>query len=392
MTLPVMNVRLTGLGDLMRRRNACRSRMKPVISPLAVATATSSEGSSQRRRLLSVAIVVVFTLAVSGCASSSTAASGNDAKTSGATITVYSGQHEQTVRQLVDAFTRSTGIKVSLRSGNEAELSNQILQEGVASPADVFYAGNPPAIEALSAKNLMSPVTPTTLLLVPATDNSAQGAWVGVSARSGALIYNTNAVTATKLPASVLELATPAWKGKFAFAPTETDFTPIVTAIVKVKGVNAARAFLTGLKANAKAYEDNEAIVAAVNRGEVATGLVEHYYWYRLKAELGASKIQSALHYFSPGDPGGLLAVSGAGVLRSSTHQQAAQQFLAFLVSKPAQTIIATSQSFEYPLANGVFSQQPLRPMAQLKPPSLSPGDLGDGKQVLQLLQDSGLL
>jgi len=334
----------------------------------------------------------VITLAVSGCASSSTAASGNDATTSGATITVYSGQHEQTVRQLVDAFTKSTGIKVSLRSGNEAELSNQILQEGVASPADVFYAGNPPAIEALSAKNLMSPVTPATLSAVPATDNSAQGSWVGVSSRSGALIYNTNAVTETQLPASVLELASPAWKGKFAFAPTETDFTPIVTAIVKVKGTKAARAFLAGLKANAKAYEDNEAIVAAVNRGEVATGLVEHYYWYRLKAELGASKVHSALHYFSPGDPGGLLAVSGAGVLRSSTHQQAAQQFLAYLVSKPAQTIIATSQSFEYPLANGVVSQQPLRPMTQLKPPSLSPGDLGDGKQVLQLLQDSGLL
>lgn len=376
----------------MRRRNACLSRVNPAASPLVVATATSSEGPSQRRGRLLLAIGVVITLAVSGCASSSTAAPGNAATTSGTTITVYSGQHEQTVRQLVDAFTKSTGIKVSLRSGNEAELSNQILQEGVASPADVFYAGNPPAIEALNAKDLMSPVSPATLSAVPATNSSAQGNWVGVSARSGALIYNTNTLTATQLPSSVLELATPAWKGRFAFAPTETDFTPIVTAIVKVKGAKAARAFLAGLKANAKAYEDNEAIVAAVNRGEVATGLVEHYYWYRLKAELGASKVQSALHYFSPGDPGGLLAVSGAGVLRSSKHQQAAQQFLAYLVSKPAQTIIATSRSFEYPLAKGVVSQQPLRPMTALKPPSLSPGDLGDGKQVLQLLQDSGLL
>jgi len=242
-----------------------------------------------RRSWLPLALVAVMTLAVAGCASSVTAASGNDATTGGTTITVYSGQHEQTVRQLVDAFTKSSGIKVSLRSGNEAELSNQILQEGVASPADVFYAGNPPAIEALSAKNLMSPVAPATLSSVPATDNSAQGAWVGVSARSGALIYNTSKVTAARLPASVLELASPAWKGEFAYAPTETDFTPIVTAIVKVNGEKAARTFLAGLKANAKAYEDNEAIVAAVNRGEVATGLVEHYYWYRLKTELGGS-------------------------------------------------------------------------------------------------------
>ena len=334
----------------------------------------------------------LMTLALTSCASNDTGRPGDESSTSGKTLTVYSGQHEQTVRQLADAFTKSTGIQVSLRSGNEAELSNQILQEGGASPADVFYAGNPPAIEALSAKNLLSAVASATLAAVPGTDNSAQGTWVAVSARSGALIYNTSRVTEAKLPASVLDLATPAWKGKFAFAPTETDFTPIVTAIVKLKGESAARRFLAGLKANAKAYEDNEAIVAAVNRGEVATGLVEHYYWYRLKTELGASKVHSALHYFGPGDPGALLAVSGAGVLRSSKNQPAGQQFLAYLVSRPAQTIIATSQSFEYPLANGVVSQQPLRPLGQLQPPALRPGDLGDGKKALRLLQDAGLL
>ena len=46
-------------------------------------------------------------------------------------ITVYSGQHEQTVQALANDFTRRTGVRVELRSGNEAELANQILQEEI---------------------------------------------------------------------------------------------------------------------------------------------------------------------------------------------------------------------------------------------------------------------
>ena len=312
--------------------------------------------------------------------------------TQAGSITVYSGQHEQTVRQLVGDFTRRTGIRVNLRSGDEAELANQILQEGTASPADVFYAGNPPPLQVVRAKGLLALVQASTLAAVPAKDDSPTGQWVGVSARSGALVYNTAQVPPARLPATLQELAGPAWKGRFGFAPTETDFSPIVTALARTRGASAAERFLVGLKANAKVYADNEAVAAAVNRGEVQTGLVEHYYWYRLRKELGDGATHSALHYFAAGDPGGLLAVSGAGVLASSRHQGDAQRFLAYLVSAPGQSLIGTSDSFEYPLAKGARSSQPLRPFDQLRPPALSPVDLGDGKQALALLQQANLL
>ena len=53
-----------------------------------------------------------------------------------------------------------SGIKVAIRSGDEATLANQILQEGSASPADVFYAENTPALEALSEHGLLASVAP----------------------------------------------------------------------------------------------------------------------------------------------------------------------------------------------------------------------------------------
>ena len=349
-------------------------------------------------RRLSVAVVCLIAAGASCSSSTSTSTSTVTNTSTNATgpldgnITLYSGQHEQTVAALVAAFEAGSTIKVAVRSDDEATLSNQIIQEGPASPADVFFGENPSALNTLDARKILAPTSASTLSQVPTIDYPTSGTWVGVSARAVALVYNTSQVKETALPTSILDFAQPAWKGKFGFAPGETDFQPIVTAIVELKGLPAATAWLAGLKANAKVYDDNEALVAAVDRGEVMTGVIDHYYWYRLRDEVGAGKVGSALHYFAAGDPGSLVDVSGAGQLASSKHPKSAQAFLAFLVSKTAQDIIATSESYEYPLAAGVTTAKPLRPYADFGTPILSIDDLGDGQQALQLLQAAGLL
>lgn len=309
-----------------------------------------------------------------------------------AALVLYSGQHQQTVQALVTKFTAQTGQKVSVRSDDEGILANQILQEGPRSPADLFFAENSPPLEALEAKNLLSPVDAPTLAAVTGTYNSPQGDWVGVSARAGALVYNTGKLTPGQLPASVLDLAGPSWKGKLGLAASETDFQPIVAAVLKLDGQAAATSWLAGLKANATSFEDNESLVAAVNRGDVQLGIINTYYWYRVRDEQGAAAMHSALAFFKAGDPGNLVDISGAGVLASSKHRVAAQRFLAFLVSAPAQQIIATSESYEYPIAAGVTTAKVAQPFSGLTPPALSIADLGDGSAALAVLQKVGLL
>jgi iron(III) transport system substrate-binding protein len=333
--------------------------------------------------LLAVALALAAP-ALSACGSSG----GSD----GSAITLYNGQHEQTTAALVAAFERQTGIKVDVRTGDEAELGDQILQEGSSSPADVFYTENTPVLEALREHGLLAAVTPSTLAAVPGRYDSAQGDWVGVSARVSVLVYNTSEISASQLPGSILELAEPKWKGKLGFAPSETDFQPLITSIVSSDGTAAAERWLKGLAANSKTYPDNETVVAQVNNGESAVGLINHYYWFRLRAEIGASAMHSALHYYAAEDPGDLVNVSGAAVLKSSTHQAAAQRFLAFLVSRTGQETIAHSHSYEYPLRPGVAPAPGLRPFADLKPSPLTPAELGDGSQALALEQKLGLL
>jgi iron(III) transport system substrate-binding protein len=331
-----------------------------------------------------LATILLATLSACGVATGS----------SRTTLILYNGQHPQTTDSLVSAFERKTGIQVEVRSNDEDVLADQIVEEGAASPADLIYTENSPALEYLQGKKLLAAVPRSTLALVPSKYSSPASEWVGVSARVSVMVYNTHLLSASQLPTSVMSLADPRWRGLLAIAPGETDFQPIITSIARTYGKAAALNWLEGVKANAEQhmYPDNETITARVNSGQAAIGIINHYYWYRLKAEIGASQMHSAIAFFAPRNAGYVLDVSGAAVLKSSTHKAAANEFLAFLVSRQGQEILAHSDSFEYPLGSGVVTARDLRPFASLQPAALTISDLGDGAEAVALLHQAQLL
>ena len=309
-------------------------------------------------------------------------------------ITVYSGQHEQTTQSLIDAFEKQTGIQVNVRYDDEDTFTDEIVSEEAHPRADIFYTENSPPLEYLQQKDLLAGVDAATLAKTPSEYNSPQGDWLGISARVSVLIYNPSLISASKLPKTVLQLASPAYKGKLAFAAGETDFQPIVTSVAHTYGQAKASSWLQGIKVNAgpHVYPDNETIADEVNRGAVAFGVVNQYYWYRMQAELGAGNVHSKIAYFAAHDPGYVLNVSGAAILKSSKNQAGDQKFLAFLVSTAGQEIIAHSVSFEYPLDDGVRTATPETPLSQLQPNSITIPELGDGSTAISLLREAGLL
>jgi iron(III) transport system substrate-binding protein len=332
---------------------------------------------------VTLTLTLILTLALlAGCGSG------------GQSITLYNGQHEQTADSLVAGFEKASGIAVNVRSDDEDTLTDEIVTEGSNSPADVIYTENSPALEYLQGKGLLAPVDPSTLASTPRRYDSPQGDWVGVSARVSVLIYNPSLISRAQLPSTVLALAEPRYRGKLAFAAGETDFQPIVTSVEHSYGEAATLKWLQGIDENAGShiYPDNETIADEVNRGAVAFGVVNQYYWYRLRAELGASNVHSQIAYFAARDPGYVIDVSGAGILESSTHKAAAQKFLAFLVSRQGQEIIAHSISFEYTIGSGVTTAAPETPFDQLQPNQITIPQLGDGSAAIALLRKAGLL
>jgi iron(III) transport system substrate-binding protein len=347
-----------------------------------------------RRQLIKRGTAGLAVLLMAGALAACGSGSGSGGGGSAGSITLYSGQHEQTTQSLVQAFEQKTGIQVNVRYNDEDSFADEIIAEKSHPIADVFYTENSPVLEYLQNQGLLAPVESSTLAKTPSKYNSPQGDWVGVSARVSVLIYNPSLISESQLPTSVLQLANPKYKGKLAFAAGETDFQPVVTSVARAYGDAQAASWLEGIKANAGShiYPDNETIADEVNRGAVAFGVVNQYYWYRMKAELGASNVDSKIAYFAPSDPGYVLDVSGAGILKSSKNQADAQKFLAFLVSEQGQEIIAHSISFEYPLDDGVKTVAPETPFADLQPNSISIADLGDGSTAISLLRQAGLL
>ena len=88
-------------------------------------------------------------------------------------LTLYSGQHEQTMALLTEDFTKRTGIEVKIRRNSESALANSILREGSASPADVFVTENAPALTAVQRKGLLAKIPPAVLAKTPARYNSS---------------------------------------------------------------------------------------------------------------------------------------------------------------------------------------------------------------------------
>ncbi len=352
--------------------------------------------SRPRRALLRISrrSVLGAAIAALGASTGLGLAAGAPAAGAQTTITIYSGQHQQTTQSLVSAFEQKTGITVNVRYNDEDTFTDEIMAERSHPIADLFYTENSPPLQYLENQGLLAKVNASTLAKTPSRYNSAEGDWVGVSARVSVLIYNPSLISKSQLPTRVLQLANPEYRGKLAFAAGETDFQPIVTSVDRTDGKRATLNWLEGIKANAGShiYPDNETIADEVNRGAVAFGVVNQYYWYRMQAELGKSNVHSKITYFAPRDPGYVIDVSGAAILKSSKHQAADQEFLAFLVSKQGQEVIAHSISFEYPLDDGVPPPADETPFDQLQPNPISVAQLGDGASAISLLTQAGLI
>ncbi|CCG04255.1 iron ABC transporter substrate-binding protein [Blastococcus saxobsidens] len=317
----------------------------------------------------------------------SLAACGSDSDT----LTVYSAQHESLVRTMLADFTEETGIDVEFRDANDSELANQIVEEGDASPADVFLTENSPAIDVVDQAGLLAPLDEETLGQVDEQFQPSSGNWVGFAARSTVLAYNPEAVSEDQLPTSILELADPQYAGRVGIAAGGADFQAIVSAVLALEGEEATREWLAGLERNAEVYASNTAVMKAVDEGEIDLGVMYHYYWYRDQAEGGLVGDDAELHYFGNQDPGAFLSVSGAGVLASSDQPEQAQRLVAYLTDRAAQERLADSDALEYAVGTGVESADVLPPLAELEAPEVDPGAL-NAPQVTELMQEVGLL
>lgn len=319
------------------------------------------------------------------------ASAGEAATTTSNTVVIYSGRSENLVGPLIEQFEAATGIDAEVRYGSTPEIAATLLEEGVNSPADVFFAQDPGGLGAVANAGLLATLPEEITGAVLEEFRSPDGLWVGVAGRARVAVYNTNALTPEDLPDDLQGFTDPAWSGRVAWAPTNASFQAMVTAMRVLWGEEETRAWLEAMQANNPVvFEGNSPIVEAVGNGEVEVGLVNHYYLYRFLAEHGES-FAARNHFLSSGGPGSLLMVAGAGRLATGANEANALAFIEFLVSPEAQEYFVT-QTNEYPVVEGIAAPDGLWPISELNRAQIDLTDLADLQGTTRLLQEVGIL
>lgn len=325
-------------------------------------------------------VAAVAALVASGCSSSGDA-----------TITLYSGRSEDLVQPVIDAFTEDTGINVVVKYAGSADLAGTILEEGDASPADVFFAQDPASLGTVAQAGLFDALPSEILEKVPSRFSDDAGRWVGTSGRARVVVYDPTSISDTVLPPTEDSFVDDQWRGQVGIAPTNGSFLAFVAAKILIDGEESTLAWLKGMAANnSPTYPKNSPIVAAVNSGEIDAGLVNHYYLLRALSE---NPDEVGLNYFFPEPTAGSLVMpAGAGILASSKHKDEGRKFIEWLLNDESQTYFA-DETFEYPMVPGIAANPALPPIDSIATPDINLSDLaGVLDLATDLVADAGLL
>lgn len=314
-------------------------------------------------------------------------------------LTVYLGRGEggaygDLVSYLED--TRYDDFSVTLKRGPSSGLANTILTEADngGSPADVFWSIDAASL-ALVAKNGLAASFPSDLTgVVPAKFRDSKRRWVGLTGRARAIPYNTEALSADDIPASVFDIPDrERFRDALGWAPSYGSFQAFVTAMRHLEGEERTREWLTGIQnTGVQSYPGEFGVTYDVAQGTVDAGLANHYYALRLKQSKPDAPVDLA---FTRGGPGALINVAGALVLDSTERFDLATNFVRHFLTREIQTYLV-EHVYSYPLAPGVAPPDggdiELPSLADLDPPDIDLATLGNVQETIALLRDTGVL
>jgi iron(III) transport system substrate-binding protein len=345
---------------------------------------------TQHKRLLA-ALLVLAGLLLPGCGFSTEDSGGGSSEPETEGITLYSGRIPAAIGPAVDMYEAQADRDVQVRFAETADLAATLVEEGDASPADVFFAQEPGAIAAVAEAGLLAKLPQDILDRVPARFRDPEGRWVGVTGRARVVAYNRDAVEKSELPPSPFGLTAPKWKDRVGWSPASSSMQEYVTALRAKYGDERTKGWLEEMVDNgAISFPDNVTIRDAIAKGEIDVGLINHYYVAQAIGEEGPDYPVAV--YFPPGGLGSLMLLTSVGVLESSDRKPEAFAFVRSLLSEKSQAFF-TSSSKEYPLAKGVQRDPSLSvPIGKIPASDSSLIDLTELQGTIELMKESGAL
>jgi iron(III) transport system substrate-binding protein len=266
-------------------------------------------------------------------------------------ITVYCSVQEEWCRPMMQAFERSTGIKVSMTRKSSGETYAQIKAEAANPRGDVWWGGTgDPHLQA-AEENLSEPYqSPMLEKLLPwARKQSEQSGFKTVGIYAGALgySYNTQQLARRNLPAPKCwaDLAKPEYRDEVQVADPNssgTAYTKVAT-LVQLMGEDKAFAFMREMHRNVNQYTRSGAAPARA----VATG----------ESLIGITFLHDAVTMAVTGAPVAIVApcegtgyeIGSMSIIKGARNMANAKRFYDWALTPEAQAIAVEAKSYQVP-------------------------------------------
>lgn len=310
-------------------------------------------------------------------------------------LTVYSGRTPDQIDPVFEALEEEYEEFTLNRNYADNDVQvNQIIQEGDATPADLFYSQDPGALGALEEEGVLQALPGDVVEAVPESYRHPDGMWTGVSGRVRAVQFNaerlaeeTEFESGDDLPTDIQEYATDErLQGIISTRPNSGSFRGFIQAMIELEDEETTREWVRGMIDNqdVQLFEGGSDQAEAVNRGgddDPIVALGNSYYAARILNEDPDAPIDVT---FTENDAGCLFSVAGVGVLNDVENPELVAEFVRHLLAAEGQEFMMDANG-EYPVVEGVDYVGELPNLEEINPPEF---DLSDFDTELQEAQD----
>lgn len=312
-------------------------------------------------------------------------------------VNVYSAREEQLIKPLLDAFSKDTGIKVNLVTGDDDPLLERLKREGMNSPADVLITADAGRLHRAVENGSLQPIQSAKLnQAIPAHLRDAGNQWFGLTYRARVLFYNPATVKAADL-SSYEDLADPKWKGRICVRSSNSIYNQsLLASMIAAKGITAAEQWAQGLVANFARPPNggDRDQIKAVASGQCDVAIANTYYYAQMlyggdaAQKAAASKVK--IFFPNQADRGTHINISGAGITTSAKNKDNAIKLLEYMVLDDAQRWYSTTNG-EYPVKRGIEASPELKSWGTFKSDALNLSTLGkNNAQAVQIMDKVG--
>lgn len=284
-------------------------------------------------------------------------------------VVLYSSVDDFLLREVVQSFEESTGVRVRLLGDTEATKTTGLVERLIAereSPrADVWWSSEPFGTVRMASMGLFEPVglhmgPPVEERFAPML-RGADGLWHGMAFRARVIGLREGRFGEDWSPRTAGDLAAERLRGRVGMAQPRFGTTRgHMAALADAWGLESFRAWLVGLRASGvRLYAGNSSVVRAIADGEIDAGLTDSDdVW---GAQRNGWPVLAVFE--SPGGAGAwpsfgpLLLPNTVARVKGGPNPAEATRLIEFLVEGPVEEMLALSDSHNLPARHGPFPE-----------------------------------